>query len=358
LPKIAQYYEQAYVAQTKTASEQDRAKQADAEKLKSDIAQLKAKIADAERALDAEKSKAEKARLEESARRKLVDEHSALAAKLAVLEKESQKQPEKKPEQTEARKSAAEALMKLATAREKTQAEKLAVDKLQTEKLLKEKLALLQSEKYAQDHAVKALAEKLAQENQRAKYEQTANEYRRVLGERVNSTGDAAFLQRVIKQSYGVPATALELKYFAEDKDPKKREKLVDLILTDPEVAKKLGQDAKEKLLAESARTTRVVPTVTASNAVVERVNTARVRSVDPFVKLLEQVLDGKRSDEQVADAVTLATVGRYPSEAEQKMMLASVTGASDRRAAWKKVLDTLAGTKEAQAHAETLKKK
>jgi hypothetical protein len=37
----------------------------------------------------------------------------------------------------------------------------------------------------------------------------------------------------------------------------------------------------------------------------------------DPFAKLLDRVLDGKRSDEQVADVIRLATDGRFPSAAE-----------------------------------------
>src|SRR5439155_10975952 len=47
----------------------------------------------------------------------------------------------------------------------------------------------------------------------------------------------------------GAAPTALEEKYFAEDKDPKKREKLLDLLLKDPAVAKKLGDDWRKKML-------------------------------------------------------------------------------------------------------------
>ena len=92
--------------------------------------------------------------------------------------------------------------------------------------------------------------------------------------------------------------------------------------------------------------------------AVVEKITTTKTKSADPFARLLDQVLDGKRTDEQIADAVCLATVGRYPTESEQKMAMAAVAGAADKRAGWKKVMDTLAGTKEAQAHAESIRKK
>ena len=48
----------------------------------------------------------------------------------------------------------------------------------------------------------------------------------------------------------------IEQKYFIEDKDPKKREKLLDMLLKDPVVAKKLGDDWKTKMLASGQPTT------------------------------------------------------------------------------------------------------
>ena len=63
---------------------------------------------------------------------------------------------------------------------------------------------------------------------------------------------DVDFLKRVIKDVRGGTPTALEEKYFAEDKDPKKREKLLDALLKDPAVAKKVGDDWKKKMLATS----------------------------------------------------------------------------------------------------------
>src|SRR5262249_49772277 len=58
------------------------------------------------------------------------------------------------------------------------------------------------------------------------------------------------FLRRVIKDVRGTAPTTLEEKYFAEDKDPKKREKLLDTLLKDGALAKKLGDDWKKKMLA------------------------------------------------------------------------------------------------------------
>jgi RNA polymerase sigma factor (sigma-70 family) len=61
---------------------------------------------------------------------------------------------------------------------------------------------------------------------------------------------DAEFLNRVLSEVRGNGPTALERKYFTEDKDPKKREKLIDTLLKDPDVQKKLGAAWKAKMLA------------------------------------------------------------------------------------------------------------
>jgi hypothetical protein len=70
------------------------------------------------------------------------------------------------------------------------------------------------------------------------------------------SESDADFLKRVIQDVRRGAPTALEQKYFVEDKDPKKREKLLDMLLKDPAVAKKLGDDWKKKMLATTRPTT------------------------------------------------------------------------------------------------------
>jgi hypothetical protein len=70
----------------------------------------------------------------------------------------------------------------------------------------------------------------------------------------IASDADIEFLKRVIKDARGTAPTALEEKYFAEDKDPKKREKLLDTLLKDAAVAKKLGDDWKKKMLATAAQ--------------------------------------------------------------------------------------------------------
>ncbi|MDY3559520.1 sigma-70 family RNA polymerase sigma factor [Gemmata sp. JC673] len=76
--------------------------------------------------------------------------------------------------------------------------------------------------------------------------------YRAVVNVALGSS-DAEFLKRVLTDARGTAPTALELKYFTEDKDPKKREKLLDTLLKEPAVAKKLGDEWKKKMLAPGA---------------------------------------------------------------------------------------------------------
>jgi len=68
-----------------------------------------------------------------------------------------------------------------------------------------------------------------------------------------SANSDAAFLKRVVLDVRGTAPTTLEEKYFTEDKDPKKREKLLETLLKDPAVAKKLGDEWKKKMLATPA---------------------------------------------------------------------------------------------------------
>ncbi len=65
---------------------------------------------------------------------------------------------------------------------------------------------------------------------------------------------DTEFLKRVLLDVRGTAPTTLEEKYFAEDKDPRKREKLLDTLLKEPGVAKKLGDDWKKKMLETQSK--------------------------------------------------------------------------------------------------------
>ncbi|MBX9627618.1 MAG: sigma-70 family RNA polymerase sigma factor [Gemmataceae bacterium] len=198
-----------------------------------------------------------------------------------------------------------------------------------------------------------------------------------------NPETDEAFLERATKAARGTAPSEVEKKYFAEDKDPKKRAKLLDLLLKDPAVAKKLGDDWKKGMLAPPATTARLL-----EYRPVERLNlntTARLHSVtdgttfrtqvrplqelpttarlqgplatyrvrvaqaqpDKFGKLVDALLEAKKTDEQVLEAVTLAAAGRLPTDPEKRLVLATIGKAADRKAAWVEVAKALAPAEE-----------
>jgi RNA polymerase sigma factor (sigma-70 family) len=183
---------------------------------------------------------------------------------------------------------------------------------------------------------------------------------------------DAEFLARVLKDVRGSAPTALESKYFAEDKDPKKREKLLDTLLKDAAVQKKLGDAWKAKMLAPAAGTARlrqdywlyVQPDVVKPKVEVPYVAPPAPpkppSSVTPkfviqpppippappagkFEKLVDELITAKKSDEAILEALTLATMGRLPTESEKKLTLAGIAGAKDRKAAWVAIAKALA---------------
>lgn len=152
---------------------------------------------------------------------------------------------------------------------------------------------------------------------------------------------DEAFLNRVIEAASGGKPTRLETEYFTADKDAKKREKLLDLILSDPATRKKLGPDWKKAMLAPPQMLYGVF-----------------VMDGDtPWAnKLIGDLLAAKKTDDQVLEALTLAATGRLPTDTEKKLAAAMVAKQKDRQAAWQEVAGTLAGTDEAKKHADRLK--
>jgi hypothetical protein len=180
---------------------------------------------------------------------------------------------------------------------------------------------------------------------------------------------DAEFLKRVLTDVRGSGPTTLELKYFTEDKDPKKREKLIDTLLKDPAVQKKLGDAWKAKMLAPKTATTvlrqtrradqlflwvqpdgktpdgrpLVVPAAPAPPKVAPP--TSAAPQPDKFEKLVNELIAAQKSDEAILEALTLATLGRLPTDSEKKLTLASISTASDRKTAWVAVARALAGT-------------
>jgi hypothetical protein len=65
--------------------------------------------------------------------------------------------------------------------------------------------------------------------------------------------------------------------------------------------------------------------------------------------------VESKRSDEQVMEALTLATLGRFPNETERKLLLEGMRRKKDRREAFADVLYLLLNTREFKEHVEEL---
>jgi hypothetical protein len=177
---------------------------------------------------------------------------------------------------------------------------------------------------------------------------------------------DAEFLRRAVTSARGTPPTPIEEKYFAEDKDPKKREKLLDTLLKDPAVQKKVGDEWKKQMLAPPASTMKYKDAVNSyyravqSRPVYEQYYTVRLRVDDPaeerLGKLIDSLIAAKKPDDQVFDGLALTIIGRLPTESEKSLTLTGVAKAQDKRAAWLELGKALAATEEGKKHAESLK--
>jgi RNA polymerase sigma factor (sigma-70 family) len=263
---------------------------------------------------------------------------------------------------------------------------------------------------------------------------------------------DAAFLRRAVTEARGTPPTAIEERYFAADTDPRKREKLLDAILSDPAAARRVGQAWKQRMLAPARPQPQVVPftpdgakgvfdlhnnldgtkgafqlfrypnppvqptgkvevvpypaakdyvvpkgkvefafprnndffapktpsapkaptppappsppkaippAATVPGVVAPRVavipavpatpappvRALAVRGADRWSPLVRELIGAGKSDEQILEALTLATASRLPTDVEKRLALAIVPTAGDRAAGWVAVARALAGS-------------
>ncbi len=153
---------------------------------------------------------------------------------------------------------------------------------------------------------------------------------------------DDDFLKRATQAARGSAPTALEQKYFSEDKDPKKREKLLDTLLKEPAVAKKLGEAWKKKMLEPTWTTAEWK-----SNLRIQTVVRLRTASAPSKIeKLVDELIAAKKTDEQVLEAVTLAAASRLPTAEEKKSTLAVLGTLTDKKAAWVAIAKALTPAK------------
>lgn len=196
--------------------------------------------------------------------------------------------------------------------------------------------------------------------------EKEANEIDRLVAEQWKKYSvapkptDLEFIRRVSQDLRSFPPTKVEENYFLEDKDPRKREKLleyltgkskgstprekwIDELLADPAVQARWVELWKERMVKENRRAA---------------LDAWMKGSGDRLTRLLGELLEGKKSDEQMLDALCLATMARFPTTTEKRLILDGLKTQPDRRLAWEGVLIALASTDEAKAHAEALAKR
>jgi RNA polymerase sigma factor (sigma-70 family) len=170
---------------------------------------------------------------------------------------------------------------------------------------------------------------------------------------------DEDFLRRVCQDAFGRSPTDLERQYFLADTNPDRRTRLVDLVLKDPAVARRVGSEWKQKVLESGEFVVEpglVYPgffSLDLDRSILRSANREPVPA--RLESLLQALLDGKRADEAVLDTLSAATLGRLPTESERKLALAAVGRAADKSTAWREVLAALAGTEEARKHAAGL---
>jgi RNA polymerase sigma factor (sigma-70 family) len=201
-----------------------------------------------------------------------------------------------------------------------------------------------------------------------------------LVGSSFTMDSDSEFLRRVLRDARGSAPTTLEDKYFCQDKDPQKREKLLNDLLKDPTVAKKLGEEWKKRMLqSPQAETTfaplhwklrgRIVPNTAQGTYLMFAPTltpqpgdrTALREGVEPaqlnrFEKLVDELFAAKKSDAEMLEAVTLATVSRLPTDAEKGLASTLAAKGADRKAAWLEIARALAGNEGGAKKSESPK--
>jgi RNA polymerase sigma factor (sigma-70 family) len=175
---------------------------------------------------------------------------------------------------------------------------------------------------------------------------------------------DVEFLRRASLDVRGVPPSKVEENYFVADKDPKKREKLLQMLLR----SSKAGTPREkfvEDLLADPQVQSRWAELWKERIAYERQMEQAKAAAMawlndtgDRLSNLLNQLLESKRNNEQILEALCLATMARFPTDIERKLVLDVVKTQPDRRAAWGGVLQALAASDEAKSHAEAMAKR
>ncbi len=211
-------------------------------------------------------------------------------------------------------------------------------------------------------------------------------EFRLFLGERIPAA-DAEFVRRLFLDLCGVPPTPLEMHYFLAASDQKRREALIDILIAGHEANKQpLSQRLWRSWLTErnspAERLFQALSKKSPDKKTLEmlvddpkKVRAAAVSALDELIirnwlqrgmvrhpgakdrldELLDQLLRSQKSDEQVLEALCLATLGRLPTEGEKKFIVSDVARQANRRDAWEHVLRVPVATEESRQFADAL---
>jgi len=157
---------------------------------------------------------------------------------------------------------------------------------------------------------------------------------------------DPEYLRRIMLDLTGKLPTMVEMNYFLADKDANKRTKIVDWVVkSSPEAAKRWAEQQRAETRQKRLETLREYAA-----------KRSQVGSTPAhFGRLLDELLNGSRSDEQILEALTLATLARFPTESERLFLTGFMKSQSDRRKAWEQVLSVQLSTNEFRQHLDAL---
>jgi len=147
------------------------------------------------------------------------------------------------------------------------------------------------------------------------------------------SSQDARLIKQLSRDLLGTAPTAVETNYFVADKDPKKREKLIDLLVKSDVYARRVAEHMNSSAAGNDGKG-------------------------DRLGQLLDRLLADNKPDPQILEAITLAALARYPTETEKALSAVQVAKQPDRRAAWESILAALMQTTEAQQHIDGLNRR
>jgi len=155
----------------------------------------------------------------------------------------------------------------------------------------------------------------------------------------LSAGSDPEYLRRIIFDLTGKLPTMVEMNYFLADKDANKRTKIVDwLVKSSPEAAKRWAeQQTADKRRAYDSKRSQFGSTPA------------------HFERLFDELFRSSRSDDQVLEALTLATLARFPTESERGFLSGFLKSQPDRRKAWEQIMAIQLNSEEFHQHLDSL---